>query len=216
MFKLYKWAMGSVNNASNSGGTCIYGKRILSVMPCSLWVDCHGFWYSSYMIIHGEIRDFGTFPSIVFSIFCTCTQLISGCQGHMSIFYHQSYCCWLIPLPYCIQYCAKIVLWGEYCAKIVLWGEANSTYLLLYSAFRKYLFTVQLTPFWYLLSTSYKISWNLEAGRLVEWIIATLYNLTTASAAMLPRCLLNFRVIRQYIHVQNTNLPALRLNEIVW
>ena len=47
--------------------------------------------------------------------------------------------------------------------------------------------------------TSYrKISWSLEAARLVVQIIASLWNLTGTSAALLPRCLSNFEVIRQF------------------
>ena len=47
--------------------------------------------------------------------------------------------------------------------------------------------------------TSYrKISWNLEAARLVVKIIASLWNMTGASAAVLPRCLSNFRAIAQF------------------
>ena len=43
-----------------------------------------------------------------------------------------------------------------------------------------------------------KISSSLEAVRLVLWIIASLWNLTGALAALLPRCLSNFRVIEQF------------------
>ena len=45
--------------------------------------------------------------------------------------------------------------------------------------------------------TSYrKISWSLEAARFVFRLFQSLWNLTTISAAMLPRCLSNFRTIR--------------------
>ena len=43
-----------------------------------------------------------------------------------------------------------------------------------------------------------EISWSLKAIRLVVWIIASLWNLTGTSAAMLPRRLSNFRVIGQF------------------
>ena len=43
-----------------------------------------------------------------------------------------------------------------------------------------------------------KISWNLEAARLVIWIIIWLWNLTGALAALLPNCLFNFRVFGQF------------------
>ena len=47
--------------------------------------------------------------------------------------------------------------------------------------------------------TSYrKISWSLEVARLLVWIIASLWNLTAASAAVLPRCLSNFRAIGRF------------------
>ena len=47
--------------------------------------------------------------------------------------------------------------------------------------------------------TSYrKISWSLEATRLVVNIIASLWNLTDTSAALLPKCLSNFRAIGQF------------------
>ena len=39
------------------------------------------------------------------------------------------------------------------------------------------------------------ISWSLEAARLAIWIIASLWNLTGTSGALLPRCLSNFRAI---------------------
>ena len=44
--------------------------------------------------------------------------------------------------------------------------------------------------------TSYRqISWSLKAMRLGDIIIISLWNLTDISAALLPRCLLNFRAI---------------------
>ena len=44
--------------------------------------------------------------------------------------------------------------------------------------------------------TSYRqISWSLEAARLGVIMIVSLWNLTGISAALLPRCLLNFRAI---------------------
>ena len=44
--------------------------------------------------------------------------------------------------------------------------------------------------------TSYRqISWSLEAARLGFIMIVSLWNLTGISAALLPRCLLNFRAI---------------------
>ena len=44
--------------------------------------------------------------------------------------------------------------------------------------------------------TSYRqISWSLEAGRLGVIMIVSRWNLTCISAALLPRCLLNFRAI---------------------
>ena len=47
--------------------------------------------------------------------------------------------------------------------------------------------------------TSYrKISRSLEAARLVVKITASLWNLTGTSAALLPRCLSNFRAIEQF------------------
>ena len=46
--------------------------------------------------------------------------------------------------------------------------------------------------------TSYrKISWSLEAARLIVQITASLLNLTGTSAAVLPRCLSNFKAIGQ-------------------
>ena len=47
--------------------------------------------------------------------------------------------------------------------------------------------------------TSYrKILWSLEAARLVVQIIASFWNLTGTSTALLPRCLSNFRAIGQF------------------
>ena len=44
--------------------------------------------------------------------------------------------------------------------------------------------------------TSYRqISWSLETARLGVIMIVSLWNLTGISAALLPRCLLNFRAI---------------------
>ena len=49
-------------------------------------------------------------------------------------------------------------------------------------------------PFQYPIKTSYcKISWSLKAVRLVS-----LWNLTGTLAALLPRCLSNFRAIGQF------------------
>ena len=46
--------------------------------------------------------------------------------------------------------------------------------------------------------TSYhQISWSLEAARLGVVMIASLWNLTGILAALVPRCLLNFRAIRK-------------------
>ena len=46
--------------------------------------------------------------------------------------------------------------------------------------------------------TSYrKISWNLETARLIVWIIASLWDFTGPSAAVLHRCLSNYIIIYQ-------------------
>ena len=50
--------------------------------------------------------------------------------------------------------------------------------------------------------TSYhKISWSLEAARLVFRIVRSLWNLTGTSAALLPMCLSIFKAIRQSIPI---------------
>ena len=47
--------------------------------------------------------------------------------------------------------------------------------------------------------TSYrKISWSLEAARFVFRIVRSLWNLTGNSAALLPKCLLNFKAMRYF------------------
>ena len=43
-----------------------------------------------------------------------------------------------------------------------------------------------------------EISWSLEALRLAVEIITWIFNLTGTSAAVLPRCLSNFRAIEQF------------------
>ena len=49
--------------------------------------------------------------------------------------------------------------------------------------------------------TSYrKISWSLEAARFGFKLFQSLWNLAGTSAALLPRCLSNFRAIRQLQH----------------
>ena len=49
--------------------------------------------------------------------------------------------------------------------------------------------------------TSYrKISWSLEAARFGFKLFQSLWNLTGTSAALLPRCLSNFRAIRPLQH----------------
>ena len=49
--------------------------------------------------------------------------------------------------------------------------------------------------------TSYrKISWSLEAARFGFKLFQSLWNLAGTSAAMLPRCLSNFRAIRPLQH----------------
>ena len=49
--------------------------------------------------------------------------------------------------------------------------------------------------------TSYrKISWSLEAARFVFKLFQSLWNLAGTSAALLPRCLSNFRAIRPLQH----------------
>ena len=63
---------------------------------------------------------------------------------------------------------------------------------------------MRTVPFWrapfqypirrLIVMTSYgKILWSLEAARLLVWIILSLWNLTGASAAVLPRCLSKFQ-----------------------
>ena len=48
--------------------------------------------------------------------------------------------------------------------------------------------------------TSYhKILWSIEAPRLVVCIVASLWNLTSTSATLLPRCLSNFRAIVHFL-----------------
>ena len=48
--------------------------------------------------------------------------------------------------------------------------------------------------------TSYrKISWSIEATRSAVYIIVSLWNLTCTSAAVLPRCLPNFRAIGLFL-----------------
>ena len=42
-----------------------------------------------------------------------------------------------------------------------------------------------------------KISWSLEAARLVFRIVRSLWNLTGTSATLLPMCLSNFKAMRQ-------------------
>ena len=49
--------------------------------------------------------------------------------------------------------------------------------------------------------TSYrKISWSLEAARLWSKLFQSLWNLSGTSAALLPRCLSNFRAMRPLQH----------------
>ena len=52
-----------------------------------------------------------------------------------------------------------------------------------------------------------KISWSLEAARFGFKLFQSLWNLAGASAALLPRCLSNFRAIRPLQH------PITRLRE---
>ena len=71
-----------------------------------------------------------------------------------------------------------------------------------------------------------EISWSLEATRLSVWIIASLWNLTGTLAALLPRCVSNFRVIIQFSQLQNfarsekkTSYPTLKWGQattIIW
>ena len=50
-------------------------------------------------------------------------------------------------------------------------------------------------------NTSYrKISWSLEAARFGFKLFQSLWNLASTSAALLPRCLSNFRAIRPLQH----------------
>ena len=63
--------------------------------------------------------------------------------------------------------------------------------------------TVYISQGLYLLSgkTSYrKISWSLEAARFGFKLFQSLWNLAGTSAALLPRCLSNFRAIRPFQH----------------
>ena len=50
-----------------------------------------------------------------------------------------------------------------------------------------------------------KISWSLEAARFVFEIVRSLWNLTGTSAALLPKCLSNFKAMRYF------KLPLSRL-----
>ena len=66
--------------------------------------------------------------------------------------------------------------------------------------------------YWLSGMTSYpQISWSLEAARLDVIMIVSLWNLTAISAALLPRCLSNFRAIGKSL---NPNLAASKLREI--
>ena len=58
----------------------------------------------------------------------------------------------------------------------------------------------------------HKISWSLEAARLVVWITVSPWNLTGTSAALLPRCLSNFAAIVQF-SIQISRLP--RLHDLI-
>ena len=58
-----------------------------------------------------------------------------------------------------------------------------------------------------------KISWSLEAARLVVQIIASLWNLTGTPGAVLPMCLSNFRAIGQF-YIQISRLRDFRRSYI--
>ena len=75
--------------------------------------------------------------------------------------------------------------------------EATSHYL------NQYWLTISKVLGLYSLSgkTSYrKISWSLEAARFGFKLFQSLWNLAGTSAALLPRCLSNFRAIRPLQH----------------
>ena len=63
--------------------------------------------------------------------------------------------------------------------------------------------------------TSYcKISWSLEAARLVVYIITSLWHLTGTSAALLPMCLSNFRAIGRF-WIQISRLRDITIRRLI-
>ena len=55
-----------------------------------------------------------------------------------------------------------------------------------------------------------KIPWSLEAARFVFKIVRSLWNLTGTSAALLSKCLSNFKAMRWF------KLPISRLRDFMW
>ena len=93
--------------------------------------------------------------------------------------------------------------WSSYCDRIrgLSFGVALVLHLGCGGNIRRYDGTLILGPVPISDNTFYpKISPSLEAARLVHvvLIIASLWNFTCASAALLPRCLSNFRAIGQF------------------
>ena len=92
--------------------------------------------------------------------------------------------------------------WGQSGADRIQVGPMLALWTLLYGLKRHALdFTHyrELHPVSISEKTCYrKISWSLEAARSVVRIVRSLWNLTGASAALLPMCLSNFKAIRQF------------------
>ena len=91
-----------------------------------------------------------------------------------------------ITTQYC-EMCARI-----YVCEIVPWAREHLSFLMLIRLLGNPR-SGTLGP------VSYRtISWSLETARLVVLIIISLWNLTATSAALLPRCLSNFKAIVQF------------------
>ena len=90
-------------------------------------------------------------------------------------------------------------LWKLWSRSVIgRWGEISHFYSMSPDLCSRFGCVVLVWLHFYSLSgrtSHHRISWSLEAARSNVIMITSLWNLTVISAALLPRCLLNFRAI---------------------
>ena len=82
--------------------------------------------------------------------------------------------------------------------QVMAWRQTGHKPYLDWLWLSSFTYVCHLGPVFISDKTSYRtISWSIEVAKLGSWIIASFWNLTDTSAALLPMCLSNFKAIAQ-------------------